>query len=65
MRRRDVFAVLVQADHVNMVVGPMFKLALSEVRAMLLSSTHTKYSPHNRIRRIRRQHRVAILDNID
>lgn len=61
----DVFAVLVKADHVDMVVGPMFKLASSKISTVPVSSTLLKHSPHNGSRRIRGQHLIIILDNTD
>ena len=39
MHGPDVFALLVNADHVDMVVGPMFKLASSKISAVSMSST--------------------------
>ena len=59
----DIFAVLIKADHVDMVVRPMFKLASSKISTVSVSSTLTKHSPHDRFRRIRGQHLIAILDN--
>ena len=61
----DVFAVLVKANHVDMVVGPMFKLASSKISTVSVSSTLIKHSPHNGFRRIRGQQLIAILDNTD
>lgn len=61
----DVLAVLVEADHVDMVVVPMFKLASSKISTVSVSSRLIAHSPHNGIRRIRGQYHVAILDNSD
>ena len=61
----DVFAVLVKADYVDMVVGPMFKLASSKVSTVSVPSRRIKYSPHYSFRRIRGQHLIAILNNTD
>lgn len=61
----NVFAILIKADHVDMVIGSMFKLGLSKFRAMFVSSIFTEYSPHNRFRRIRRQYLITTLDNTD
>ena len=61
----DVFAILVKADHVDMVVRPMFKLASSKISTVSVSSTLIKHSPHNGFRRIRGQHIIAILDDTD
>lgn len=61
----DVFAVLIKADHVDVVIGPMFKLASSKISTVSVSSTLIKHSPHNRFHSIRGQHLIAILDNTD
>lgn len=65
MRSLNVFAVPVHANHVDMVVVPMFKIASSKVSAVSMSCTLIEDSPHNGIRRIRGQEAIAILDNID
>ena len=51
----DVFVVLVKANHVNMVVGPMSKLASSKISTVSVFGTLVKHSPHNDFRRIRGQ----------
>jgi len=59
----DVFTVLVKADHVDMVVSPMFKLASYKISTVSMSSTLMKHSPHNGFRCIRGQYLIAILDD--
>lgn len=61
----NLFAILIEADHVNMVIGSMFKLASSKLRAMSVSGTLAEHSPHNSFRCIRRQHLITTLDNTD
>lgn len=61
----DVFVVLVKANHVDMVVRPMFKLASSKISTVSVSSTLIKHSPHNGLRCICGQQLIAILDNTD
>ena len=61
----DVFAVFIEADHVDMVVGPMFKLASSKISTISASSIFIEYSPHDGFRCIRGQHHIAFLDNTD
>ncbi len=61
----NVFAVLIKADHVDMVVGPVFKFASSKISTVSVSGTLIRHSPHNSFRRIRGQHLIAILDNTD
>ncbi len=61
----DVFAVLVKADHVDMVVGPMFKLASSKISIVSVLGTLIKHPPYNGFRRILRQRLIAVLDNTD
>lgn len=48
----DVFTIFIIADHGDMVVGSMFKLASSDVSAITATRILIKDSPHNRSRRI-------------
>lgn len=61
----DVFAVLIKADHVDMVVDPMLKFASSKVSTVSVSATLIRHSPHNGFCCVRGQHLIAILDNTD
>ena len=61
----NIFAILIKADHVDMVIGSIFKFASSKFRAMSISGTLAEHSPHNRFRRICRQHLITALDNTD
>ena len=61
----NVLAILVKADHVNLVIGTMFKLASFKFRAMSVSDIAAEHSPHDRFGRIRRQNLITTLDHID